>query len=710
MSQDVDFQEFVITLRKAVFRSSVPELEKLDLQLESMSDPRAAIWRTVIQAHILRRHQHLEEAIAMMREAESRFREISDWTGVCSGLLGVAVVLFGRMQFSKALEAQTKALEIATTHDLTLLFPAIHHGMARALHQMGQLEEAAAKYEQAIDGFRQIQDDQGLGVSEATYGALLAGPLSRGAQSNENFNRGTSLIEQAAERLHALGDIVNEGLAIGNHGILLAGRSEYEEALRYTHRALALYQEIEHSHHVSFEVGALLGAIGQIHFTARNLDTAKKYLDRAAEYLIENPLSQPAIYTSLGILNVWSGDAEEALRNYRKAQVAIEALEREDTAELSHLHVNIAHAEVLLGRLEDAEQSLQTAQTHRIGNDNTRAWLGIIQGKLQLAKGDPDAAAETIASIDELLHRDTMKWEHIEAVIVMRDIAMAKNDLQGYVKHNDLVTTLTEELRGSKTQQSLALIEQEKEVEAERQRTQQEREKERAVLYSALPKAVADRVVAGETVNNDQHDNAAVIFLDIAGFTKLSSTVPPGHVVHLLDAIFNACDEVVERHDVTKIKTIGDSYMAVAFPEDGHPPAAERAAAAALDLLDAMDSLEVTMPEDLGDTSWIDDIPRIDVRIGIHIGPVVAGVIGSKRLQYDVWGDTVNTASRMESTGEPGKIQCSEAFVGSLTSLRDDARHPEERSDEGPLFNIRERGTVDVKGKGTMKTYWLAAE
>jgi len=187
-----------------------------------------------------------------------------------------------------------------------------------------------------------------------------------------------------------------------------------------------------------------------------------------------------------------------------------------------------------------------------------------------------------------------------------------------------------------------------------------------------------------------------VIFLDIVGFTTISDRIPSGHVVHLLEQIFTTLDAVCGKHNVVKIKTIGDSYMAVSFEN------VVNAASCALDMISSLDALEITMPPALGDTSWTKDVGDIKVRIGIHCGPVTAGVIGTQRMQYDVWGDTVNVASRMESTSEPGKIHISEAFATLLpaTSSGDSAERP---------FQVMERGTMEIKGKGMMKTYWLIA-
>lgn len=206
-----------------------------------------------------------------------------------------------------------------------------------------------------------------------------------------------------------------------------------------------------------------------------------------------------------------------------------------------------------------------------------------------------------------------------------------------------------------------------------------ERQKSEKLLLNILPVSIAHRLKEGKSVIADHFESATVMFSDIVGFTALSEKATPSELVSRLGRIFSAFDDLAEKHGLEKIKTIGDAYMvAGGLPElrEGH---AKDVSAMALDMLAAVALCNQEADE------------PVSVRIGIHSGPAVAGVIGIKKFAYDVWGDTVNTASRMESSGLPGRIQLSEQAV----ALLDDD------------FVIEERGTVEVKGKGGMKTYWL---
>jgi adenylate cyclase len=213
-----------------------------------------------------------------------------------------------------------------------------------------------------------------------------------------------------------------------------------------------------------------------------------------------------------------------------------------------------------------------------------------------------------------------------------------------------------------------------------RMQLQDEHARSEALLTTLMPQAIAARLKSGrEPRIADKIDVLSVMFADLAGFTAAAHDLSPEEVVDFLDRLVRALDTLCERYEVDKIKTIGDSYMA-AGGFDG------RAADAAI----AVGRLALAMME------VIDRQPplgrrKLKLRVGIHCGPATAGVIGDTRFSYDVWGDAVNTASRMESYGEPGRIQVSEAF----RDLTQDA------------FAFEERGATEIKGLGLKKTFFL---
>jgi len=219
-----------------------------------------------------------------------------------------------------------------------------------------------------------------------------------------------------------------------------------------------------------------------------------------------------------------------------------------------------------------------------------------------------------------------------------------------------------------------------------RKRTQQalqnEREKSERLLLNVLPRPIAEQLKQQPGIIADYFPEATILFADLVGFTPLAARLTPIEVVELLNRIFSAFDALAREHGLEKIKTIGDAYMVVGGLPEPHPR--DHAAAMADMALDMQQCIagfsESGMP--------------LHLRIGINIGPVVAGVIGSQKFSYDLWGDTVNIASRMESKSEPGRIQVTEAVYLRLASA----------------YLLEERGWVTIKGKGEMRTYWLVGK
>ena len=205
------------------------------------------------------------------------------------------------------------------------------------------------------------------------------------------------------------------------------------------------------------------------------------------------------------------------------------------------------------------------------------------------------------------------------------------------------------------------------------------RENER-LLLNVLPAAIATRLKAGEDGIADHFAGASVLFADIVGFTTLSSGLSPEPLVTLLNGLFSRFDELARRHQVEKIKTIGDCYMAVCGLPAPRPDHVEALAAMALEMLAAVAAFNA---ERAG---------ALQIRVGLNSGPVVAGVIGRSKFIYDLWGDTVNVASRMESTGQPGRIQVAAPMQPALAAAG---------------FALEARGEVEVRGKGLMHTWWL---
>lgn len=206
-----------------------------------------------------------------------------------------------------------------------------------------------------------------------------------------------------------------------------------------------------------------------------------------------------------------------------------------------------------------------------------------------------------------------------------------------------------------------------------------ELERSNQLLLNILPPVIAEELKSGKETISNKFDFVTVLFSDIVGFTKMSSQTSAPEIVKMLNYLFSEFDLLAQKYGLEKIKTIGDAYMVAGglpLTNDYH---AYHVANMGLDMLEVIKQYREDTGQDL------------NLRIGIHTGPVVAGVIGMHKFTYDLWGDTVNLASRMESHGEPGKIQISESTHNFIKDR----------------FELETRGVIDVKGRGTVKTWYV---
>jgi class 3 adenylate cyclase len=216
---------------------------------------------------------------------------------------------------------------------------------------------------------------------------------------------------------------------------------------------------------------------------------------------------------------------------------------------------------------------------------------------------------------------------------------------------------------------------------------QKEKDRSEELLLNILPQEVAEELKSKGEAEAKLINHVTVLFTDFKGFTAISEKVTPRQLVHDLHECFSAFDRIMEKHGIEKIKTIGDAYMAAGglpTPNETHALDVVKAALEIRDFIAQGKALKQAQ-----------GLPYFEVRIGVHTGPVVAGIVGVKKFAYDIWGDTVNTASRMESSGEAGQVNISESTYALV------------REQAGSLFRFTPRGKVQAKGKGEMEMYFV---
>ena len=297
----------------------------------------------------------------------------------------------------------------------------------------------------------------------------------------------------------------------------------------------------------------------------------------------------------------------------------------------------------------------------------------------------PDELMAAITDVGEQLYVQPRRWDELLAYLRGFD---SVSEFESQVRRKDeSLIWVSESVRVIKDaggnvmhyEGSVQDITNRRTTEAE---LRQQRLLSERLLSNVLPQPIAERLKRGQKTIADHFAEVTVLFADLANFTNFSSHSSPKELVELLNRVFSKFDALAERHGLEKIKTIGDAYMVVGGLPNPMPNHVTAIADMAIDLQSVMSQFTTHTGQ------------AIQLRVGIHTGPVIAGIIGTRKFSYDLWGDTVNVASRMESQGEVGRIQVTAAVHDRLRKR----------------YNLENRGEIEVKGKGLMPTYWLLSK
>jgi len=598
-----------------------------------------------------------------------------------SNALGLAYGTLG--DYGVALEHYRRALALLDDLGDRTSMATVLSNMGIVYGRIGDDEASLEHYRRSLAIDEEMGNSDGAAVTLGNMGIIFRNvgdyPSALG-----HYRRALAIHEELNDR---------NGIArvISNIGVVSYDTGDFALAIEQHQRALAIHEELENR----FGAACTVGNIGNVYLNTGDNRSALAYFHRAVS-LFEAVGFAAGLAQATGNVGAAYHNLKEyrsALEYYRQALILNEEIG--NLSGVAHESVNIVSALLANDQYEEAAELLERQSDLQMDSPSVRAVHFDNLAMLAEHNKDLDSAREHLLRALEIVTEAGIRIYVAGYHERLRDLARKRNDFDGYVHHNVEHLRVAEEVRGKEATQKMALMEAEQKMEGERR----EREKERALLYGALPESVANRMLRGEDVSGDHFDHASVMCLDVVGFTTNSTSLEPRVVTELLDNIFHAFDELCDKHNVTKIKTIGDAYLAIAFPQDDQSTERNIAFVAL-----GIQQLQFT---------WPNGSP-LQFRIGMHSGPVVAGVIGKQRLQYDVWGDTVNVASRMESSGEAGRIHISEVFALNLEEKsRIKNQESNQESHEVPLVTRHSslvtqlRGSVDIKGKGMMQTYWL---
>ena len=267
-------------------------------------------------------------------------------------------------------------------------------------------------------------------------------------------------------------------------------------------------------------------------------------------------------------------------------------------------------------------------------------------------------------------------WEAEDLKLTVREALTAFANARELEQQKEQLILMNRDLEKKVIERTEKILEQKKELEKEKKKTDD-------LLLNILPKEVAEELKEFGKAMPTYYDQSTVLFSDLVGFTQIAEKMSPEELVHQLDACFHAFDEIIERNNLEKIKTIGDGYMAAGGLPVANDTNPENAVNAAIEMVDYM--------KELNNNRGAQHKGVWQLRIGIHTGELIAGVVGKNKFVYDIWGDTVNNASRMESSGEPGQINISKDTYLLVKGK----------------FDCKHRGKIEVKGKEDADMYFV---
>jgi len=601
---------------------------------------------------------------ATAEQAYALAKRLGDNSGAARAKNQIARTYANQSSFAESERAAAEALALAREAGDKRL-------EARAYNSMGIVQAQQGNYDAALDfDFKalalaeEIGDKEGLASNLFNLGTVYYG-MGNYASALEYMRKNLTLTEE-------LGDERSPANTINNIASIYMQQGNYDSARVYLRRGLVIATELKDKDLMK----AFLLNMGESNLRLGRFSEAEAALEEglAAAYAIE---AKDWVVYGLNLFSQLStarGSYSEAVRYGTQAVTLADSLgarpdKRDALKTLSEAYAGKGEGFRALALYKD-----YIALRDSIVNDENTKKAAYREAKYAADKKDKEILLLKKDAENQALLRNSLAGGFVLVVVIVGIlIASNRRGKTINIRLNEQKNLL--EAQAVEIQLTNAQL-QEKNIEVERAHEQSEN-----LLLNILPAPIAHRLKSGERAIADKFDSVTVLFADIVGFTKLSARTTPEELVQGLNAIFERFDDLAKKYNLEKIKTIGDAYMvAGGLPERSHDHA-ERVVHFALDIRTIMqdEALRTRSGE------------QVQLRIGIHTGEAVAGVIGTSKFAYDLWGDTVNTASRMESHSEAGKIHVSEEVHEAL----------KER------FTFEERGEIEVKGKGMMRTWFL---
>lgn len=511
--------------------------------------------------------------------------------------------------------------------------------MGRVYSFQGRISEALRDLLRSLPIYEELQDSTRLANTMQTIGSLY--------KSQEDLELALSYFEKSKEIRELIGEKRGLALSYGSLGNVYLDQKEYEKAL---HNYLKCLELLEETNQINDGLGTALNNIGLVYKNKNEYDKALDFYERGLKVYtdINDKQGEARALGNIGKIYNRKGENSKAISTCKKGLAIAESInaievEKENCTCLYETYK----------KMGDYNLALNYYERKAIINDslfNKANTKKLTQLEMQYEFDKKEAI--------------TLAEQEKKDAVAAQEIKRHKLMQNGFMGGFSVVLIFA----------GIFLV--------QRNRIGKEKERSENLLLNILPAEIAQELKEKGNSNAQHIDNATVLFTDFKGFTAISEKVTPQQLVKDLHECFSAFDLICEKYGIEKIKTIGDAYMAAGglpSPNNTHP---DDVLLAAFEMADFVEKGKQRKIEQ--------GLHYFEIRIGIHTGPVVAGIVGVKKFQYDIWGDTVNTASRMESNGEVGKVNISQTTYDVVKDR----------------FDCSYRGEVTAKGKGKLKMYF----
>jgi len=633
-----------------------------------------------------------EQARDFMKQALELCIEERDLDGMAKYLMNLGVLHYYMSEFNDALSYYLQGLELAKQLGDERKIASCETNIGMTYVSISEFDNALTYYKSALKKEEAMGNASGIASILGNMGVIYSN-LGKYTKALEFYNKAMNLDEQ-------LGISTNHSMYYGNMGVVYGSVSDFQKALECYQKALKIDEEHEN-------ISGMIRQLGNIATINKDLgdqEQALKYNQQALDLLKEfpNPDQEMHIAKNLGEIYRIKGEYQHAMEHLNN-QMNI-AKKIGSKSEIASAYGNLGLVFIAIKEYSKGNEYLQNAISisEELGIRAEEAgWKAALGDLFGISEYEYYDAIQSESLLNEALKVHTelgQKREEYRTHLSISKLYETLHRVGEAFHHFKLYHDLEREVMNEQAKKQAVELELIRKIE-QIERSNQEslirfKEKER-ILHDILPIEIANRIVSGETMIAEQHENVSIIFADIVSFTETALTLQAAEVVGTLNDLFTDFDALALEIGIEKIKTLGDAYMGACGIPTFRENHAEKITEFAFRALDV--SKKHRFPGH--------DI--IKVRIGLHCGPVIAGVIGGHKYTYDLWGDTVNTASRMESQGKREEVHVSELFVRNLCGLSGSEVFPDTIALSFGVISIHDRGTMQIKGKGEMRTFFL---